>query len=665
MSHRAAIVPAAAILCTLVPAQAGPYPDTRLEAYQFPANSRLARVAEAVLFHYGRANFVPRPDGSYDLAVSPRTHAGSLGPLCSTATYFGQPQATGGNVATLVGSRHVLLADHALPSGATASTRAFVFGYELKGPPGPPVPTFHFAEGDVYFGEEIVARDAANDWALVRLHRDVPPSRRPLILRELPSLVPGDPAVILGFPEHIPLKGQSVTVFSAGVGANVWQVVTDSLVREGSSGGPLVGARTGTIEGVLRSGSFPYVFEGTCGGWLDDLSQQWGAVANFPVGATALLPPIGLQVLPAPESVFDHFGPPGGPFSQTDSTVHLSCPATSRPVGWTASAIDIARVGLVGPFTIQPRKSVGGTLQPSTAVSTTKLFSNVAAWTQAPGIHEARVQFSDSTYSATSLHVHRFHAGVDGLVLDPATGVGTEGPGAPPTTQSQYVLTNRHIVSQTVLVEPNASWIRVNGATTAVLNLGPSLPGSAPGMGQANIAFDVTGLLPGVYAGDIRFRPALPAGFEDPPNPEIGALHRAVRVDVGRRIFGAADTPTSFAIPGSATLTVVVDQPLQVADLDLGIHVTAASPRTRITLQITSPSGVSTVIHRMSIADFEPLNTIFDDETNAPNLGSLGSFDGLAAMGSWQVTVLAVPSDPAETSMGVVQHIALRITPAP
>jgi hypothetical protein len=196
-------------------------PDPRLDYHEFPGNSPLRRVAEAVMFHYGRNHFVQRPDGAYDLAVAPRTNAGALGPLCPSVRFYGQPQATGGNTAALVGSRHVLLANHSLPANATAQSRAFVFGFQLEAPipPGAPPPTaFTFAAQNVYFGQEIVARDPTNDWAVLRLDRDVPATRRPLVVRAVPAAIAGDAAVTIGFSEAIPLKGQSTSVVAAGLG---------------------------------------------------------------------------------------------------------------------------------------------------------------------------------------------------------------------------------------------------------------------------------------------------------------------------------------------------------------------------------------------------------------------------------------------------------------
>jgi hypothetical protein len=412
---------------------------------------------------------------------------------------------------------------------------------------------------------------------------------------------------------------------------------------------------------VLRSAVFPFVWDAACGGYVDDFAGAYGATSNFPLGAAALLPVIGLQAQPEHESVFDHYGPPGGPFTTTNLDLKLSCPVTSRAVEWRVAALEIDRIALVGS-TPTPKKSLSGALLPGGSTSMTKQFLNIGAWTYAVGVHEARVQIEDAAYVTTSRHVHRFHAAVDGFDVAPATGIGTGTPGAPPDTVATYTLSNRHIVTQTLLIEPAAAWIRVNGAASASIPLPPSV-GGVPGTGAAVIAFDVTGLAPGVYQSDVRFRPQLPAGFEDPPNPELVAQHRTVRIDVGRQLFASTDTPQGIPIPGASTVTVTVPPGVVVADLDLDLRVTAGIERALATITVRAPSGLSAVVHSISVGATEALDTILDDETRPPNQASLSTFDGVAAAGVWEVTVAATPNPPTASGSGSIERIVLRVTP--
>ncbi|MBK8913289.1 MAG: hypothetical protein IPM64_01590 [Phycisphaerales bacterium] len=592
-----------------------------------------------------------------------------VGPLCPSARFYGQPQSAGGNTATLVGPRLVLLANHTLPTPINAATRAFAFGFHLNSPAiGPRASIFTFPVSDVYFGTRLVANSPSYDWALIELDRDVPPSRRPMVVQTTPTLFEGDAAAVLGFAEHIPLKGQFVTTVrtnsSGGVG---WQVIVYAHTRVGSSGGPLVGARSGMLEGVMTTGGFPFIFDPKCGGWIDDLSQRWDAGARFPIGAHEHIPPIGLGVTPPRERVFDYYGPVGGPFATGTPQIDLECPATSRPVAWRVASQDATRLGLVGPLYRTPRRAVEGTLTPGASVDTIVQFLNIPSWTYEPGVHDARIDLIDLTYDTSGLHIHRFHAGIDGFVLTPETGIGLDSPGAPPETQVSYTLTNRHVVPQDILVEPDAPWILVNGqpATTAI-TLPATIDPVTPGTVQAGISFDTGGLIPGVYEGDIRFRPVLPAGFEDPPNPEIGATHRCVRIDVGREVFTAAGPTVPFDIPGSASREVVVDQPIFIADLDLRVFArVAGEERSIITLEITSPMGTHARVHQESAYGNGPFDQLLDDETNPGNRSPLAVFDGELAMGVWTFTIIAEPADPANTSYGGFGHADLRITPSP
>ena len=656
-----------AALCPTAFAQSGvPAPDTRLEFYEFPAGTRLTRAAEAVMFHYNREAFVLN-NGAYELAVTPRTiatYAGSqLGPLCPSTRFYGQPQSAGGNTATLVGPRLVLLANHTLPTPINAATRAFVFGFQINEPFNGTSPSvFTFRPSNVYYGTRLVANSPAHDWALIELDRDVPPARRPMVVNTTPSLAVGDDAAILGFAEHIPFKGQFVTVASAHPASEMgWQTNFNAFVRVGSSGSPLVGVRSGMVEGVVTGGDFPFVYDPECPGWIDNFVPRL-ASAPFPVGAHKHIPPIGLGIKPARDQVFEYYGPIGGPFGSEGKQIHLDCPLTSRPVAWRVTSLDPTRLGLVGPQYRTPRPVVEGDLTPGTSVDTLVQFLDFPSWTFEPGVHEARIEITDLTYDTSGRHTHRFHVGINGFQLAPDDGIGLDSPGASPRTSKVYTLTNRHVVPQDILIEPDAPWILINGQPgPTTITLPASVSPSAPGGAKVEVSFDASGLNPGVYEGDIRFRPT---GLGFAPNPELGAMHRRVRVDVGREVFTAIGPTVPFDIPGSAVRVVVVDEPIFVADLDVQVLARVAGElRSLLTLEITSPSGTQALIFEELAHAHYPFNHLLDDETNPGNHFPLSVFDGEPAMGVWTFTIVAEPADPANPSYGGFGHAELRITP--
>lgn len=648
-------------------AQIPAYVDDRQDRYEFPAGSMLSRAAEAVMFHYGTSQLTPGPNGTYQISVVPRTEFVPGQPWCPSVRYYRQPQSAGGTTAVLVGKRHVLVANHTLPVGATASSRAFVFGFELTAPwvPGDPVTKFSFPASSVYFGETIVHSDFHNDWALIRLNRDVPGTTRPLVVRSRTGLDVGESAALIGFPEHIPLKGQAVEVFGARVNARGFQEIdVVGQVRAGSSGGPLVGLRTGVLDGFLVGGSASEEWSEKCGAWVDDFDPPPVAGCFFPMGLSALLPPLGVQVSPELETVIDHYGPLGGPFSREMMRVDLTSPPdTVGALRWRASALDPNRAGIVGPFARTPRPSVEAQLQPGQSTPVFEQLLRLAEWTSSPGVHETRIEVKDLTLGTSGIHLHRVHAGVDGFSVSPETGIGLDGPGAPPDARAVYTLTNRHIVPQVIRIEPREPWILVNGMASAQVEIPASSQLGGKGTVEIEIRFDASGVSPGVRTGDIRFRPVIP-GWES--DPELGAVHRSVRVDFGREVFASLDTPVELPVPSIGVVQILVDRPIEsIADLDVSYWLETPSTPNPVIAQFTliSPSGTAVLLHSARFVSGEPAVGILDDETSPASVGMLSVFDGEVPMGVWTVLLELDVFDGPDTRC-TVRDVSLRITPS-
>jgi len=191
-----------------------------------------------------------RGDGTFEVSAS--TLAEEYAPLCAGERFSDQPTAafcTG----TLVGSDVLVTAGHCLDNMGQRTSFDdfyFVFDYAISAEGQNPTT---FTSDQVYEGAEVLGlvneEGTANDWAVVRLTRAVT-GRTPVAVRTEGTVQAGQDVVAIGFGAGLPMKFSGNATVQAiipfGFEANL-------DIVEGNSGGPVVDATTGMIEGVLSN----------------------------------------------------------------------------------------------------------------------------------------------------------------------------------------------------------------------------------------------------------------------------------------------------------------------------------------------------------------------------------------------------------------------------
>lgn len=222
-------------------------------------------------------------------------------PLCPGERFYGQP-ALAFCTGFLVGEDLVATAGHCIKKDSCSNTK-FVFGFavtELGAVPaglGPDSETYSCKEVLV---SRYTLKSREDDMALVRLDRPVR-DRKPLPLNTSGVMAAeGTPVItighFLGVPLKISLNGDvRVSTSLPETYRQVW--FTTSLdTFPGNSGGPVINAVTGLVEGInVRSGgrTFPH-FEVTPAGCrvakVYPAGEEWGPESN---NIARLLPYLG------------------------------------------------------------------------------------------------------------------------------------------------------------------------------------------------------------------------------------------------------------------------------------------------------------------------------------------------------------------------------------
>jgi hypothetical protein len=417
------------------------------------------RAAQADAFHIFSDSLRLRPDGDYDLLSEPFIHLGgatSHSPaLCTDASFYGQPRTFFIGTGILVGEDLLLLPRHTMGNDEVCAASNFIFDHAVTGAPGPSETVFPIVPAeDVFSCAEIVAFVPGEDWSVVRLDRPIEPERIPLKVRRSGVIASGAALLLAGHPHRLPLKLEQTT---ATFGSSFW-VSGRGTINFGSSGSMMLNLETHRVEGLVTSGGWgapipdpvlPCVRECVSSSCPNSFSGT--SAGRFAVA----IPPIGLEVSPVSA---DHYGPPGGPFSNAVVPTSLRVGATGRAVTPTAvssSAITISPA-------VFPAIPPGGTFEASALLN-----AGVAAVLPI-GVHVSAPIFTDNTYATRDPRIHRIHVGVDGLLIyDP-----TE-----PNDPIRYGLVNRWIVSNAVDASVDVPWLEINGkGTTAHILLPPIDP---------------------------------------------------------------------------------------------------------------------------------------------------------------------------------------------
>ena len=172
---------------------------------------------------------------------------------------------------TLVGPDLVLTAKHCVADEDACAKTSFVFDFAIDRVGRNPL---LLPKNSIYSCSEIIKRYSAappvdgsrdfTEYALVRLSRPVT-DRSPLPIRRTGEPELGNPLVSIGSTMGLPLKVATGSVLALDSNHTSFRAAIDTFT--GNSGGPLINAVTGEVEGVLARG-------------MDDLNYDDGLQCN-------------------------------------------------------------------------------------------------------------------------------------------------------------------------------------------------------------------------------------------------------------------------------------------------------------------------------------------------------------------------------------------------
>lgn len=223
-------------------------PDDRLDYHA--ASPMLQAIGDSVCAFIENDRIDDNGDGTY--TISGGTLADDQNPLCDGERFADQPTASN-CTATLIAPDILVTAGHCLDeNGVRTNLDTFycVFDYAVRQPGENPS---EFTTDQVFRGAEVLGlanvEGTADDWAVVRLDRAVP-GRTPVPVRSTGSVMVGQSVVAIGFGAGLPMKFSGNATVQA---IEQFGFTADFDIIGGNSGGPIVDAATGVIEGVLSS----------------------------------------------------------------------------------------------------------------------------------------------------------------------------------------------------------------------------------------------------------------------------------------------------------------------------------------------------------------------------------------------------------------------------
>jgi len=181
-------------------------------------------------------------------------------PLCAQEPFRAQP-SVGYCTGFLVAPDIVATAGHCITNSEECSRVVFIFGYVMV---DKAKAVLRFPASEVYFCSGIIARkEAAADWALVRLDRPVV-DHPCLAVRRSGSVPDGQQLVVIGHPEGLPRKyaGGPKTTVRENKQPDFFQANLDAY--GGNSGSPVLAWPSMQVEGILVRGLKDFVQDGEC-----------------------------------------------------------------------------------------------------------------------------------------------------------------------------------------------------------------------------------------------------------------------------------------------------------------------------------------------------------------------------------------------------------------
>jgi hypothetical protein len=190
-------------------------------------------------------------------------------PLCSGEPFQDEPTFVGVCSAFLAAPDVVVTAGHCMTPSSLCPEIAVVFGVSYD--EGGRDPSRHGAD-DVYFCQEVldvVLHRSGADYAVVRLDRPVV-GRAPLPLRGTGKIADDEDLVLIGNPLGLPTKISTCGRVLDNAPASFFVATTNAY--GGESGAPVLGARSGLVEGILVRGEKDFMRKGDC--WVSKVCPE-------------------------------------------------------------------------------------------------------------------------------------------------------------------------------------------------------------------------------------------------------------------------------------------------------------------------------------------------------------------------------------------------------
>ncbi len=514
-------------------------------------------------------------------------------PICPDVEVYALPHGSGFFGGVLVGE-DLFLTVHTAGANNCANRR-IVFGLaatvaasELLVPlaPGETL-TYEVPASDVYHCQEILGGGTTVGWTLVRLDNPVT-GRRPVKLLRSGLHDPGTETVTAGYPDRLAMKVEVAELISSQEGAP-----GNPTSAGGSNAAHVLGGSSGSMVLAPSNRLLGVVCCGDTGWWINDNgcyrpdpTNATSSSFDRPFGsALPLVPPIGLEITHPGHNlpnalIIEHYGPPGGPFTNEQTQHRMTAGATGSAVSWRLtmpdSLIYFAPDSLPSSGTLSPGANLDFSVDPTDT-----------AYNAGVGAAGNWILFQDLTYETFDTELHLLFVGVDSFSLEEYGCVGNrcttdflgDGPsGALINETKSYQLTSRWNTDQTLTVS-GPPWIEFSQPAT--IGSGISLGGGASGNPltvslAAGATAQITAEL--IATQDVGTQEAtllFESSFAGQTMHQEQAL---VRGDLGRWVVDA-DLDETF-IPGSTTevLTALRIPAFPALDVDFCLRAVNVDP---------------------------------------------------------------------------------------